>query len=101
MRHFSLRECGYAIGFVLLLALLLAATYIGSYYTIIERVLIVNPDVSDPNEYVVAPLYRVDAFYEFFGPLHEFDRKVRPGYWTDIRGADIDTKRMIENSRAK
>jgi hypothetical protein len=83
MRHFPLRELGYAIGFIVLLA----AIYVGSYYAM------VIPSDLDPAKlplrgsisatFYASPVYRFggNTSAQFFGLANKLDRKLRPGQW--------------------
>jgi hypothetical protein len=93
MRHFPVRECGYAIGFVVLLA----AIYVGSYYAMVERELI----DATPKDIVVSgswrayvPSYRFGGewAWQIFKPLHELDRRLRPEWW-DVDYFRFSTRR--------
>jgi hypothetical protein len=90
MRHFPLRELGYAIGFVVLLATL----YVGTYYAMAQRG--VEPEIDwaasqkKPGLGVVTTgkmLASVSYSFEnewvdvIFGPMHQMDRRLRPEYW--------------------
>jgi hypothetical protein len=82
MRHFPLRELGYATGFVVLLA----ALYVGAYAAILEGDEIrtrwqVNKDGTESP----LPIFRFmddsDALHGFFKPIHIIDVRVRPKRW--------------------
>jgi hypothetical protein len=79
MRHFPLRELGYAIGSIMLLA----ALYVGSYYAMVERAvrghMRIHACIGD-----ISPKYRFaqEAAEEVFRPLHNMDREIRPSYWS-------------------
>jgi hypothetical protein len=62
------KELGYAVGFVVVLASL----YAGSYYWLIERVVV--PGRIDGK-------YSNDAFVPVFYPMHLLDRRIRPDFW--------------------
>jgi hypothetical protein len=87
MRHFPLRECGYAVGFVVVLA----ALYVGSYFALVDRksnrtMLIadlIDLDVDDLRQ--LEPRYPAVWLQGFFGPIHKIDRKLRPDFWSDMR----------------
>jgi hypothetical protein len=75
MRHVPFRECGYAIGFVLLLA----AIYVGSYYAMVQKI-----------EFHWGVPFTVDVVSyrfggvgadSFFGPAHALDQQLRPEFW--------------------
>jgi hypothetical protein len=80
MQHFTFRECGYALGSLSLLA----ALYVGSYYTNVERMQLYN-STNDPPEFLATwPRYRVgeDSWaHDFYAPIHALDRQLRPGVW--------------------
>jgi hypothetical protein len=77
MRHLPLREFGYAVGFLVLLA----ALYVGAYYAMVEPTPL-------PIMMGVGP-WRMNANYRFggessaafFSPLEELDRRFFPGRW--------------------
>jgi hypothetical protein len=75
MRHFPLRECGYALGVVVLVA----AIYVGSYYAMLDHRFVC---MAIPGSEAI-PIYRFwhESSDRFFGPAHELDRMIRPGYW--------------------
>ena len=82
MKHLPWRECGYAIGFILVLA----AIYVGSYYAMVRREY--SPPFSsvwgtdeDDREFV-RPKYSHDDMADFFRPMHEIDRRLRREYWS-------------------
>ena len=70
MRHFPWKEIGYAVGFVVLLAVL----YVGAYYALVTRTESLRGFI---------PVYRFggDAAVTFFGLSHDFDKAVRPEFW--------------------
>ena len=75
MHHFPLRECGYAVGFIVLLA----GLYVGAYYAMVERVSL-KPFSSSP----CFASYRMSGVWamQFFNPMHEIDRLLfRPDFW--------------------
>jgi hypothetical protein len=86
MRHFPIRECGYALRFVVLLAVL----YVGAYYAMIDLHLHAYEMKTDvliggsltPAQ--IQPIYRIrgDWIAGFFESWHEIDRRLRPAYWT-------------------
>jgi hypothetical protein len=97
MRHFPLRECGYAIGgLVLLLAL-----YVGAYFLTVSRIdrpdwAFEKLDPPDPRiesiahqvfhgeaDYPIAANNGSDVVRAFFRPIHEADRRLRPDFWND------------------
>jgi hypothetical protein len=83
MRHFPLRELGYAIGFLVLLAVL----YVGSYCAMVER---------RPYQLGIDSVRYPDAFLEeVFSPIHQIDRVIRPEFWSreiDLRQFDVSEK---------
>ena len=76
-----MRQFGYAI----VVAVLLLAIYVGSYYAMVERV-VIHPSVVSGFERM--PLI-VFAKYQFggeisktiFGPCHAVDKAIRTAYW--------------------
>jgi hypothetical protein len=80
MRHFPLRECGYALGFFALLL----AIYVGSYCAMVERWELVFGSATYQETRVVA-LYRFGDEHAvwFFGPAHKVDGWLRPDMWRD------------------
>lgn len=72
MRHFPLRELGYAIGFVLLLV----AIYVGSYYAMVVRV-----DWRMNTTCWVEYRFGGEWADRFFSPMHDLDRRFRPEWW--------------------
>jgi hypothetical protein len=78
MRHFPLRECGYALGVVVLLA----AIYVGSYYATVQPKYFRMP----PGDRACLVEYRLDDegwLKVFFAPMHDLDRQIRPEWWED------------------
>jgi hypothetical protein len=83
MRHFPLRECGYAVGFILITA----AIYVAAYYAAVvrtpkwsrllmcERQILFHPEPAHAE-------YPADILVGFFAPMHEVDRKIRPHFRT-------------------
>ena len=77
MRHFPLRELGYAIGFIVLLA----ALYVGSYYAMARR-------VTDEGCWV-RYAFLDDWALSLFSPIHTVDRQIRPEFWEDERFTEL------------
>jgi hypothetical protein len=90
MRHFPLRELGYAIGIVVLLA----ALYVGAYYAMVSRGPYLVPltplDFKGGRLFAKAgmlfdeePEYSVGGVWStaFFAPIHAIDRRIRPTFW--------------------
>jgi hypothetical protein len=87
MRHFPVREPGYAIGFIVVLA----ALYVGAYYAMVitrsqyldRYMLSLKVSTKGPPIYRVAPEYRFggDAAVRFFAPMHDIDTRLRPSIW--------------------
>ena len=79
MRHFPLRELGYAIGFVVLLA----AMYVGAYFAMAEPISL--PFTSGVGPWTKLANYRFggEASAAFFAPLEAADRKLFPDRWLD------------------
>jgi hypothetical protein len=63
MRHFPLRELGYAIGFVVLLA----GLYVGSYYAMVEKFECFGVGATSPT--YLLRLEWVEPFYSVSGGL--------------------------------
>jgi hypothetical protein len=83
MRHVPLRELGYAVGFIVMLALLHA----GAYFAMVSKEI----DI-ESTELAVGQTelnVRVNATYwfgsdwsaSFFRPVNDADRLIRPRYW--------------------
>jgi hypothetical protein len=93
MRHFPLRELGYALGFVVVLT----ALYFGAYHALVERDGFVFMDGATGRKisgaYVFAKYRFVstpafpgeppDVATRFFTFAHAFDLQVRPTYWDE------------------
>jgi hypothetical protein len=84
MRHFPLRECGYAVGFLAVLT----AIYVGAYCATVDRAWRIKR-VRDcallsvgEVEFTASPEYPTDFLRGVFGPIHEIDRKLRPRFWS-------------------
>ena len=69
MRHFPIRELGYAIGFIVALA----AIYVGSYYAMVDRGALRDAC------WVRYPMGQKWA-KPLFAAMHEVDRRLRPGF---------------------
>ena len=86
MRHMPLRECGYAIAFVVLLLFV----YGGAYFAMMERKEIGHsPHVS----------YRFGEEWTeaIFAPAHDVDRRVRPDVWqNELDPAAVRNLRTLE-----
>ena len=83
----AIRYTGYAIGIVVLLAML----YVGAYYAMVEHRLFGAPPpewhdriISDTWKYY-HPSYRVGGEWSvwLFGPMHALDRELRPKWWEE------------------
>jgi hypothetical protein len=72
MRHFPLRELGWAIGFIVLTA----TAYVGGYFVMVQR------EIAGLNS--VKPIYRVrsELTSKLFAPIHQVDRQLRLKYWS-------------------
>ena len=82
MKHFPIKELGYALGFVALLL----ASYVGAYYALVEpRGQTIETSFS---EYVaMRPAYRWGDFLSddnLFVMMSEIDRKLRPDAWKTL-----------------
>jgi hypothetical protein len=83
MRHFPLKEIGYAIGFIVLLA----AIYVGSYLAMVSKEIDIESTemAVGQTELVI----NVNATYwfggdwsvSFFRLVNDADRLIRPRYW--------------------
>jgi ABC-type anion transport system duplicated permease subunit len=77
MKHFPLRELGYAVGILAVLA----ALYAGSYYAMVTRIEM----TIEPGGHVLDafPAYRFwpQASGVVFSPIYQMDRHLRPEYW--------------------
>jgi hypothetical protein len=74
MRHFPLRECGYAF-----VVVALAAVYVGAYYQS------VTPSAYaflDDRGIKMKATYPAEWMQAFFAPVHGIDRELRPDTWT-------------------
>jgi hypothetical protein len=82
MRHFPLRELGYAIGFIVVLT----ALYVGAYYAMVEKWIesdiVLDGHGLDPERKVVVN-YRFGGDWagSLFSPMHALDQKLRPEWW--------------------
>jgi hypothetical protein len=74
LKHWPVREMGFAIGIVTLLLL----SYVGSYAALVTR------DFDFRAKSVVVPKYRLGGEYSkrLYSLLHDIDLKIRPEYWT-------------------
>jgi hypothetical protein len=81
MKHLPLRECGYAIVFVLALFLL----YGGAYFAMMQRLDLGISAIAGQETPMVE--YRCGGEWAetFFGPAHEVDRQLRPDLWKGER----------------
>jgi hypothetical protein len=80
LRHLPLRELGYAVGFLVLLA----ALYVGAYFATVERSLFgagINADWPDQPWLPWYPRIESEWTHPFFAPMHVVDLKLRPDYW--------------------
>jgi hypothetical protein len=75
MKHLPLRECGYAIAFIVALLLL----YGGAYLAMMERRLLLISSVA--SQVYVDYRYGDEWSEALFGPAHELDRQIRPELW--------------------
>jgi hypothetical protein len=85
MRHFPLRELGYAIGFIVLLT----ALYVGAYYATVERrlgrVIRGGKGSSDSQRIFIGAIYAkypMDWLNPFFSPMYDLDLRMRPDFWS-------------------
>ena len=82
MKHFPLRELGYAVGFIVLLA----AIYVGSYYAMVERSSVRVEGRSIAVSHPRSPFarYPASSLETFFEPIHRLDRMIRHRYWRNL-----------------
>jgi hypothetical protein len=95
MRHFPLRELGFAIGFTVLLA----AIYVGSYYAMVERTehiqgFMIGIGIPDPPTVRLKYRYGGEWSTAFYYPAHDIDRRLRPDLW---RGELTHKKRDLRS----
>jgi hypothetical protein len=82
MRHMPIRELGYAIAFLIVVATL----YAGAYFAMVERTefRFTGSPLAFPSgdEYsFVEYRFGGDAAQSFFAPMHAVDRLLRPKLW--------------------
>jgi hypothetical protein len=99
MRHFPLRELGYAISFLVLLA----ALYVGAYYAMVERTehihgFMIGIGMRDPPTVKLKYRYGGEWSMAFFYPAHDIDRRLRPDLW---RGELTRKKRDLRPVQVK
>jgi hypothetical protein len=86
-----MKNLGYAVG----CGALLAALYAGVYYALVER--IDYQLIAGFQSHVVR--YRIGEEWSesIFAPMHDLDRKIRPGWWaheaTGVSGAQLTRER--------
>jgi hypothetical protein len=73
MKHLPLRECGYAIAFIVALVLLYGGAYLA---------MMTYEDIGSGRRIVILE-YRFggERAEYFFAPAHEIDRRLRPDLW--------------------
>jgi hypothetical protein len=76
MRHFPLRELGYAIAFLVLLA----AIYVGAYYAMVGQGEMAGFPGSDEVTFPMYPVWQQQSEW-FFSLAHELDKSLRPEFW--------------------
>ncbi len=93
MRHFPLKELGYALGFVFLLAL----SYVGAFYAMVipQRVWLttIGPGGWIERESEIIANYRMggEVSRAFFSLGCEMDRRIRPTvWWPELRHLNPD-----------
>jgi hypothetical protein len=80
MKHSPLRECGYALGVVVLLV----GLYVGSYYAMVEKwELRVGGEKHGGTITVVLYSFGDERAVWFFGLAHKVDAWLRPDMWGD------------------
>ncbi len=93
MRHFPLRELGYAVVFVAILV----AVYIGTYVAIVRRDIVWHegpaPSWMIPE---IVPTYgaKSDILLKLFEPIHAIDKNLRPDYWSDAAYHEVLTEQI-------
>src|SRR5436309_14620124 len=97
MKHLPLREMGYAV----VVVVLLAAIYLGSYFAMVKRGARTNWSYSPPPGEEMPPLvyprYRWNlGVVAFFAPAHAIDRRLRPGYWSDLAQIEAAIEELQE-----
>ena len=88
MRNVTLRKCLYVM-------VVLAAIYVGSYFAMVEKgEILINPAAAVAEAFRAQaeangarspwPEYRLrqEWVYSVYAPIHEIDRKLRPGFWS-------------------
>ena len=92
---------GYAVGFLVMAA----ALYVGAYYATVRREALpifpalVFESEDEFNRRYVRPNYALARLGDFFGPIHEVDRKIRPEYWSYSAGEKHGGKSRIGDRR--
>jgi hypothetical protein len=81
-QRFPIRECGYAIGVLAVLA----GLYVGAYLATVDREIDVLWDTSAPtgpkDVIAVYPTYPASVLEGFFTPIHRLDQMARPHFWS-------------------
>jgi hypothetical protein len=88
MRHFPLRECGYAAGFLVLAG----AIYVGAYFSAVERKLTDTAAAGllrttgylakHPEDPGLRVFYPAEFLNVLFSPMHQVDRRLRSDFWS-------------------
>jgi hypothetical protein len=93
MKHLPLRECGYAIAVLAVLA----GLYLGAYFVLLERLdlgeLVAQRGTPEYREMPAACYYTGEWGYDFFRPAHHVDRMLRPWVWANEVELDSHGKR--------
>jgi hypothetical protein len=81
MRHFPLRELGWAV----VVVAILVAGYVAAYFTMVAR-------TAQTNSSEVRPYYgeNRDWVASLFEPVHSIDRECRREYWSDSKEARFE-----------
>jgi hypothetical protein len=84
MRHFPLRECGFLVGFIVVLAVL----YVSAYFALVGQKVAFNRNLivevlTGKDFRDVEPAYPADWLEPVFDPIHSIDRRLRPDFWAD------------------
>ena len=89
MKHLPLRECGYAIAFVVVLT----GLYAGAYFAMMQRFDLGISSIAGEETPIVTYRFGGESSEWFFAPAHEVDRRLRPDLWRNER--DQATHRRI------
>jgi hypothetical protein len=100
MRHIPFRECGYAVGFIVVTT----ALYIAAYYAMVVRGVNIpmggSFSVTIEELDTVYPSYPIESMRPFFQPIHEIDRKIRSRFWSEEGEFDEIRQKLFEKHPA-